>query len=263
MTDQQQPQGQPQGQPTQAPTQEGVFTQGVPTYQAPTQHYQVPNQPQYQPTPVAQPTVPTQAPSATPSYSDDPLSVSVQVFSQGAGIAEDAIYSALSAALQYNDPNLINLDQVTASLKPEQKEQAKALAKALYTQAQDSKTRTLNSAYSKAGGEANWKQAVEAFKANAPDYLKQAAAALETSNAEGAIDLVLQTVQSLGFVNTQQGTPLLGSSVGSTVKGISQAEYRSQLDAIIKETGSVYNLQSHPKFAQLTESRNLGVQQGI
>lgn len=270
------PQG---GFPNQAPQEpsggyQGGFNGGVPQYQQPQQYavqQPVPQQ-QYEglglgQAPAQEPTkapVPTQEQPA-PQYSgSDPLEVSIDIFTKSSGISQDQFYTALAGALQYGDPQLINLGDLTKGLNKEQAAQAEALAKAAYQQAQNIKQQTIQTAYSKAGGEEQWKAAVGAFNAKAPPAYQAAAKAMEAAGQiNEAVEFILDTAKQFGFVNSMQGQSLQGTFGGSAVKGITKAEYTAGLQELAKEMGGFHNLESSPKFKQLTDARNLGVQQGI
>ena len=267
----------PQQQAQQQAQQQPAFDQGVQQYQQPQQfQYQAPQfqQPQQQRQPqqpvqqqfaqqeqapkVKQPTEPVQ------NYGgDDPLSVGVQIFTRSAGIDEAAFYDALAPALQYGDPNLINLQALTQDLTPEQQAQAKALAQSMYQQAQQIKQQTIQTAYQKAGGEQQWRQAIDAFNAKAPQAFKAAAKAMEESGQiNEAVDFILDMARQYGFVGSSQGQPLQGSFGSQGVRGLSQGDYRTELATLVKEVGAT-NVASHPKFKQLSDARALGMQQGL
>ena len=270
------PQG---GFPNQAPQEpsggyQGGFNGGVPQYQQPQQYavqQPVPQQPSeglgLGKAPAQEPVqapVPAQEQPA-PQYSgSDPLEVSIDIFTKSSGISQDQFYTALAGALQYGDPQLINLGDLTKGLNKEQAAQAEALAKAAYQQAQNIKQQTIQTAYSKAGGEEQWKAAVGAFNAKAPPAYQAAAKAMEAAGQiNEAVEFILDTAKQFGFVNSMQGQSLQGTFGGSAVKGISKAEYSAGLQELAKEMGGFHNLESSPKFKQLTDARNLGVQQGI
>ena len=265
----------PQQQQAQ-PTQQSAFDQGVQPYQQPQQfQYQAPQpqQPQHQPQQPVQPQPVVQQEQApevkqpkepAQNYSgNDPLSVGVQIFTRSAGIDEAAFYDALAPALQYSDPNLINLQALTQDLTPEQQAQAKALADSMYQQAQQVKQQTIQTAYQKAGGEQQWRQAIDAFNAKAPQAFKAAAKAMEESGQiNEAVDFILDMARQYGFVGSSQGQPLQGSFGSQGVRGLSQGDYRTELATLVKEVGAT-NVASHPKFKQLSDARALGMQQGL
>ena len=267
----------PQQQVQQQAQQQPAFDQGVQPYQQPqqpqqfqyqapqVQQLQQPQQPVQQPVQqqeqapaVKQPTEPVK------NYGgDDPLSVGVQIFTRSAGIDEAAFYDALAPALQYGDPNLINLQALTQDLTPEQQAQAKALAQSMYQQAQQVKQQTIQTAYQKAGGEQQWRQAIDAFNAKAPQAFKAAAKAMEESGQiNEAVDFILDMARQYGFVGSSQGQPLQGSFGSQVVRGLSQGDYRTELATLVKEVGAT-NVASHPKFKQLSDARALGMQQGL
>ena len=267
------PQG---GFPNQAPQElsggyQGGFNGGVPQYQQPQQSQQyavqqpeglgLGQQPTQEPVPAP---VPAQE-QPVPQYNgNDPLEVSIDIFTKSSGISQDQFYTALAGALQYGDPQLINLGDLTKGLNKEQAAQAEALAKAAYQQAQNIKQQTIQTAYSKAGGEEQWRAAVGAFNSKAPPAYQAAAKAMEASGQiNEAVEFILDTAKQFGFVNSVQGQSLQGNFGGSAVKGISKAEYSAGLQELAKEMGGFHNLESSPKFKQLTDARNLGVQQGI
>lgn len=259
-------------QPTQQAQQQPAFDQGMQQYQQPQQfQYQAP-QVQQQQQPVQQPVLQQQAQAPevkqptepVPTYrGDDPLAVGVQIFTRSAGIDESAFYDALTPALQYGDPNLINLQALTQDLTPEQQAQAKALAQSMYQQAQQVKEQTIQTAYQKAGGEQQWRQAIDAFNAKAPQAFKAAAKAMEESGQiNEAVDFILDMARQYGFVGSSQGQPLQGSFGSQAVRGLSQGDYRTELATLVKEVGAT-NVASHPKFKQLSDARALGMQQGL
>ena len=268
----------PQQQVQQQAQQQPAFDQGVQQYQQPQQfQYQAPQiqQPQQPVQPVQQPVqqqfaqqepVPAvkQPKEPTQNYSgNDPLAVGVQIFTRSAGIDEAAFYDALAPALQYGDPNLINLQALTQDLTPEQQAQAKALAQSMYQQAQQIKQQTIQTAYQKAGGEQQWRQAIDAFNAKAPQAFKAAAKAMEESGQiNEAVDFILDMARQYGFVGSSQGQPLQGSFGSQGVRGLSQGDYRTELATLVKEVGAT-NVASHPKFKQLSDARALGMQQGL
>ena len=259
-------------QQSQQQAQQPAFDQGVQQYQQPQQfQYQAPQIQQQQPQPpVQQPVQQEKAPEVkqptepVQNYSgDDPLAVGVQIFTRSAGIDEAAFYDALAPALQYGDPNLINLQALTLDLTPEQQAQAKALAQSMYQQAQQIKQQTIQTAYQKAGGEQQWRQAIDAFNAKAPQAFKAAAKAMEESGQiNEAVDFILDMARQYGFVGSSQGQPLQGSFGSQGVRGLSQGDYRTALATLVKEVGAT-NVASHPKFKQLSDARALGMQQGL
>ena len=266
----------PQQQAQQQAQQQPAFDQGMQQYQQPQQfQYQAPQYQQYQQPqqpqqPVQQPAQQEQAPEVKQTQEpvqnyrgDDPLSVGVQIFTRSAGIDEAAFYDALAPALQYGDPNLINLQALTQDLTPEQQAQAKALAQSMYQQAQQIKQQTIQTAYQKAGGEQQWRQAIDAFNAKAPQAFKAAAKAMEESGQiNEAVDFILDMARQYGFVGSSQGQPLQGSFGSQGVRGLSQGDYRTELATLVKEVGAT-NVASHPKFKQLSDARALGMQQGL
>lgn len=241
-----------------------VYQQGIPAYmQAPVQP-DVP--PQYvQPNTQVQPNLdaPVQ-PNPTAYTADNPLDVGVQIFSNTTGVTVDALYDAIAPAMSYNDPKLINLATITAGLKPDQVQQAEALATALYNQAQVERKNTIQTAHTKAGGEQQWQQAIQAFKTKAPASLLQAAKAMEQAgHINEAVDLILEVTRGYGLLPSAQGQAIQGQPVGAMgATGLTKDAFNAELATMIKEVGA-NNLTSHPRFNQVHSARKLGIQQGL
>ena len=259
MTDVVQPAPQPTEQ-VQQPTQQPV--QQYAQYQQPVE-------------PVAPtPAPPKQAPAAQPEIDpntligSNPLETSINMFSHTTGIPADSFVSAVQAALQYGDDNLIDVTSLTQGLTdPVAKAQAIALAKATYQHIQTEQQRVQTTAHQLAGGETHWSAALEAFNTHADSRTRGYAKYLESEgDIEGAVQHIMQTVQNLGVVNSQQGefvTPSGGTP--AQMQALSYTEYNAAIRELQREAGNAMTNPRSPhyqKFMQLQNAREQGKRLG-
>lgn len=242
----------------------------------PAGHPDNPATPQPTPTPVAPPVapaptppvppVPTPAPVAEPVDSgtfdyegESVLETSIRVFEASTGVTQDHFESAITNALQYGDPNLIDVASLTQGLDATQAAQATALAKAAYQEVRTHIERSTEAAYQLAGGKEQWAEASQSFNTNAPAHIRSAVGALlEQGDVNGATQLVLDTVRNFGLVNT--GTPPLQGGTGVAVQGLSQAEFNVQLRELERSAGnrSFEQGEYKEKLSALMAQRKLG-----
>lgn len=223
------------------------------------------------PAPVPQPTpAPTQEPTPTPEptpvdYSGDSvIETSINVFASSHGIKPDVFADAVKNALIYKDENLIDYNAITQGLKGAAVEQAKALAKAAFTEQTKYLDSQKSAVFVEAGGEENWKQAAAAFNAKAPDYLRATIRTmLDGGDMVNAAKTVMEYVTRTGLV--VNGTPPIQGGNGSGGdQGLSYAEYRDELAKLMKESGnrSLETGTNAEKLKSLNARRALGKQQG-
>ena len=224
-------------------------------------------------TPTVQPQEPqVQTQVAQPaSYGTSVLETSINVFSANAGIDASRFESALDNAIKYNDPTLINIDSLTAGLKPEQVAQAKALAEAAYHEAQASIQQSVQASVATAeklaGGADKWKEMSNTFNTKAPAHLKAVVSQmLDAGDVANAVQFVIDTAKGAGFVNTGN-QPLQGgvSGNGAADSGISQAEYFTKLATLEREAGNRSFEQGEyaHKLTLLRDARKLGRNNGL
>ena len=198
----------------------------------------------------------------------NPLETSINMFSHTTGIAPDSFVNAVQAALQYGDDNLIDVTSLTQGLTdPVAKAQAIALAKATYQHIQSEQSRVQSTAHQLAGGEAQWTAALEAFNTHADTRTRGYAKYLESEgDIEGAVQHIMQTVQNLGVVNSQQGefvTPSGGTP--AQMQALSYAEYNAAIRELQREAGNAMTNPRSPhyqKFMQLQNAREQGKRLG-
>lgn len=219
--------------------------------------------------PEVQPQEPVVAPQSYGGASV--IETSINVFSANAGIEAGRFEAALDNAIKYNDPALINIDSLTAGLKPDQVAQAKALAEAAYHEAQaaiqQSVQASVATAEKLAGGAAQWKEMSNTFNAKAPAHLKAVVSQmLDAGDVANAVQFVIDTAKGAGFVNTGN-QPLQGgvSGNGAATSGISQADYFSKLATLEREAGNRSFEQGEyaHKLTLLRDARKLGRNNGL
>ena len=198
----------------------------------------------------------------------NPLETSINMFSHSTGISPDSFVNAVQAAVQYGDDNLIDVTSLTQGLTdPIAKAQAIALAKATYQHIQSEQQRVQSTAHQLAGGESQWAAALEAFNTHADTRTRGYAKYLESEgDIEGAVQHIMQTVQNLGVVNSQQGefvTPSGGTP--AQMQALSYAEYNAAIRELQREAGNAMTNPRSPhyqKFMQLQNAREQGKRLG-
>jgi hypothetical protein len=121
--------------------------------------------------------------------------------------------------------------------------------------AQQSKERLIQDVYGQAGGEANWKAAIQAFNKTAPvetrDIIKGLLESGKANNVKYAVQQILQSAKSAGVV-VQHVAPTL--TMNGAEKGYSRAEYA----AIIAK-----NNLTDAEYSEARRLRALGKSQGL
>ena len=193
------------------------------------------------------------------------IDTSIAIFEATHGVSGDKFADAIAGALKHNDESLINLDALTAGLKPDAAAQAKALATAAFKEAQAVHTRTTEAAYTLAGGKDQWDAAVAAFNTNAPAHIKAVVQTmLNGHDVQNAAKFVLETVRGSGMVN--HGTPPQhGGTGGAPTQGLSYPEFREALGKLEREAGNNSFEQGAfgVRYQNLLAQRELGRKQGI
>lgn len=226
-------------------------------------------------TPTAQPTAQPQSEvvyQPVPDFTGTSvLETSINIFASSAGIDAARFESAIENAVKYNDANLINIDALTAGLKPEQVAQAKALATAAFTETQSAIQRasqeSIATAERLAGGAEQWKQISSTFNTRAPKHLKAVVSQmLDTGDVQNAVQFVIDTAKGVGLVSTGN-EPMQGGVGGqaAATSGISQAEYFTKLSSLEREAGNRSFQQGEyaHKLQLLMQERKLGRTNGL
>lgn len=243
-----------------------VTPQDTQTVQTQVQPQVDPNvQLQVQPTPQVQPQVQPVEPVYTPQdyTGNSVLETSLNVFSKSAGVDLGRFDTAIENALKYGDANLIDYASLTAGLKPEQADQAKALAQAAFNETRQQLATQTAEVYRIAGSKDVWDQAAATFNQQAPEHIKSVVAQmLSNGDLVNAAKFVMEQVNGAGMINN--GTPPINGGTGTPAQGISQAEYFAELHKLNKEAGN-RSFESGAIGAQLQalqQRRALGKQQG-
>lgn len=220
--------------------------------------------------------VPTAVPEVVyqqvPNYQGETvLDTSIGIFASSAGIEASRFEDAIENAIKYNDPRLINIEALTAGLKPDQVAQATALAQAAYKETQTLIQRqaqeTIATAERLAGGAEQWKTVSATFNTKAPAHLKAVVAQmLDAGDVQNAVQFVLDTAKGVGLVNSGND-PMQGGvgGNGADSSGISQAEYFTKLATLEREAGNRSFEQGEyaHKLTLLRDARKLGRANGL
>lgn len=248
-------------------TNEQTTVEPTVSTQAPASVVEPTVQPQVQ-QPVAQPVAQPTNVEPVDYTGSTPLETAVNIFAGSTGITHDVFAASIQNALQYGDPNLIDVATLTQGLKPEQVAQAKALATAVYQQVQADRNTAIQTAYTKAGGEAQWNTTIEAFNSQAPTWAKEAAKALEQAgNVDAAVDFILNQAQQFGITNSQQGEFIQpsGAQPNSTA-ALGSSEFKRAIGELQIKAGNELNNPRSPYYAELEllqQRRQLGKRQGL
>lgn len=165
---------------------------------------------------------PTAQPQAAPG-----LDGALRGVLSGAGVEVDR---ALANALEYGDANLIDFAHIREK-GGANAAHLEAVARSLVEHAVAEDSRHTASLYARAGGEANFNSAVQAFNASAPDNVKMIVKALTDSGNDAqviaGVDLMLQYSQGA----TMQPAGLVQSGAGATLPGggLSKESFQHEL----------------------------------
>lgn len=210
---------------------------------------------------VAQPvqTVATAAPSL-PFELSTGTQAAIQVLG-AIGVDGDAVQQLAHEALSTGQPlNLATFQQQFGNNAA----YALQAAQSLLSDAQQFTQRVQQEAYSKVGGEQQWNQLTQQFKATAP-HLHEAVQQLVNSNQlDAAVTLMRSVVPQQGVMQPMQGA-LQQQVAGGTPQGLTQGQFiqavqklREQYPNASFETGVAGQL-----YNELMNRRQAGIQAGL
>lgn len=187
------------------------------------------------------------------------LDVAVQSFIKITGATEADLDRALQYAVEAGDARLIDKAFLQERFG-EHAEQAQALAEAVMEQNQTSAKALLDTVYTAAGGEANFKQAAELFKTNAKpgmvNVVKQMLDSGDPDTVKEAAMLIVEYGSTSGGM-VKQGERLVATSGFNAAAGISAEEF-TQARQQLNSTSRTY----HQDYARLMDLRRIGKQLG-
>lgn len=262
----------PNAQPPQNPIQAELGAQQ--------QHAQVQPPAPTEP-PAAPPAAPPAEPESTSQFPEDGaperteppkveagsdfVETSINYMTAELGVSPDAFDAVYENAIKHNDLSLINPAALGTDLTEAQAAQIKQLATAAVQKHQSAVESAKSTIYSVAGGETEWKTAVQAFNSNAPaDVMEYAKYLSDTGKIKQAAEYVLKYNTQQGLVNSQKQPPIQGGT-GTVTNGMSKAEYTTELAKLEQEAGN--RSLGSPAYAarlnDLNSRRALGRQQGL
>jgi len=188
---------------------------------------------------------------------NDVLDTAVYAFVQATGTTKADLDQAISSAMEYGDPRLI--DQTFLRQRFGQNaEQAIKLAQAVVSHIAESTNQMVANVHSKAGGKPQWDAAVAMFKQTAPAGLVEAARRMldsgDRNTAEQAADMIVGYVQQAGI--RPDNNQLRGSS-GLFSQGLSAGEFQQAVHKL-NPNSRTYN----SDYSRLMEMRKIGKQMG-
>lgn len=195
-------------------------------------------------------------PEVKPEDYDSPLDFTIALVGKATGVTEDKLVTALGNALSYNDEKLIDFNSLTQGLKPDDAEQVKYLAKAMYKEATAKTADIQKQAYELAGSKEQWEQSVTAFNSKAGKAEQvQAKALADAGYVKESVALVVKTVRDLGLVSHVEKPALKGSGQPSPTKALTAQEFRAGTQALFKEYGANYlsNREARAKYDALSQ----------
>ena len=216
----------------------------------------------------AQPAQPAAQPAAQPTAAAPNLPFELSTGTQAAiqvlgaiGVDGGAVQQLAHEALSTGQPlNLAAFQQQFGNNAA----YALQAAQSLLSDAQQFTQRVQQEAYSKVGGEQQWNQLTQQFKATAP-HLHEAVQQLVNSNQlDAAITLMRSVVPQQGVMQPMQGA-LQQQVAGGTPQGLTQAQFiqavqklRQQYPNASFETGVAGQL-----YNELMNRRQAGIQAGL
>lgn len=218
--------------------------------------------PSVQPTPQVEPTPNIEQPKVEvpkETYTDAVLGV--------LNLDDDAVADSMGKALQYGDPDLINLGDLTKGKSEKEAEAIERVVKAKYAEVQAHIKSQLNEVHTLAGGADKWAIVQQSFNTNAPDYIRATVGQMiENGDLVNAAKTAMHFAQTQGLVNTQQGNaPIQGGTSGVDSGGITYAEMKAGLVEIQRKYPRA-DLEGSGEAAlayqALVAKRNIGIQLG-
>lgn len=191
------------------------------------------------------------------------IETSINHLSGELGVSADTFDAVIENALKHDDLSLINPQALGKNLTPEQTVRVQQLAQAAVQEVKQQVQQAKNTAYSIAGGEAQWESTVGAFNANAPQEVQEYASWLADRDVNKAVQYVIDYNTKGGYVNQETQAPIQGGT-GNVATGLSAAEYRQAIGEIEREAGnrSLGSPQYAERIADIDARRSLGRQQG-
>jgi len=230
-----------------------------------------PQQPAPAPQPVQQP-APVEQEQDTDNIEETGnavLDATISAFVSVTGAKPSDLNRAVSKALEYQDANLIDVAFIKERFG-KHAAQAISIAKAAVaeniSQAGKASDAAKQVAYSVAGDQAKWNQAVSVFNTAAPANIKAAVEALmDKGNIKAGAELLMQTVSQSGLVPETNPSLNGGSVTAGNTGALSAQQFKTELATLRKEAGNG-SLETGPnaeKYNRLITRRRAGKQAGI
>lgn len=200
---------------------------------------------------------------------DAALDTAINTFVDVTGATEADIQRAISKAVEYSNPELVDNLYLQEKFGKHAK-QAIALAKQAVAfnvnKAQGAQVAAQSLAYEAAGGEAGWKQSVSVFNDSAPASIKAAVKVLmDSGDVKNGVELLLSTVNGSGLLPTNNPTLNGGGALGGQGNALSTKQFQEELTKLREQVGN-RSLESGPHaeaYQNLLARRRAGKQLNI
>ena len=189
------------------------------------------------------------------------IDAGVAMLKQVSGLTDSDMVRALSKALEYQDPNLID----TAFIKErfgEHAAYAELLAKAYLEDQVGQATKAVQEAYDLVGGKENWEVAAQLFNSKASEPLRKAARVLaDSGELKQAAELVAGYCRDMGLIKTSN--PLVRGVPGNNA--LSAADFKVEYAKLRQEAGnrSLESQQFSQRYHDLLARREAGKRVGL
>lgn len=189
------------------------------------------------------------------------IDAGVAMLKQVSGLTDSDMVRALSKALEYQDPNLID----TAFIKErfgEHAAYAELLAKAYLEDQVGQATKAVQEAYDIVGGKENWEVAAQLFNSKASEPLRKAARVLaDSGELKQAAELVAGYCRDMGLIKTSN--PLVRGVPGNNA--LSAADFKVEYAKLRQEAGnrSLESQQFSQRYHDLLARREAGKRVGL
>lgn len=189
------------------------------------------------------------------------IDAGVAMLKQVSGLTDSDMVRALSKALEYQDPNLID----TAFIKErfgEHAAYAELLAKAYLEDQVGQATKAVQEAYDLVGGKESWEVAAQLFNSKAPEPLRKAARVLaDSGELKQAAELVAGYCRDMGLIKTSN--PLVRGVPGNNA--LSAADFKVEYAKLRQEAGnrSLESQQFSQRYHDLLARREAGKRVGL
>lgn len=189
------------------------------------------------------------------------IDAGVAMLQKVSGLTDSDMVRALGKALEYQDPNLIDMAFIKERFG-EHAAYAELLAKAYLEDQVGQATKAVQEAYDLVGGKENWEVAAQLFNFKAPEPLRKAARVLaDSGELKQAAELVAGYCRDMGLIKT--ANPLVRGVPSNNA--LSAAGFKAEYTKLRQEAGnrSLESKQFSQRYNDLLARREAGKRVGL